>query len=1123
MSRYPDALVLLSKHFLPDLFRELLEHCHVRWLLQPGTAFVLLDAIVKTPFPSAGSILNLEWSHTGTDGIMKGIKQTEQIVLTRKDASYQAASPLMPLAQCIGLENLVLLFSALACEQRIIFVSKKLDRLSDCIHAALSLISPLEWQHILIPLLPFTLLNYCVAPMPYIVGLHEMYLDELYNLPGMEHETSILLVHLDDARLSHFNDRYNQVGRNSSRRNSHDSDGQDGDEEETEQDDQLTTTVSGAPTTASMIDGMQRFTFPLPKELGFKLRKHLKSKWSDLTEADLFESFQTFWISLFGHLNWSGVTTNAKGKVQCDDILTQTDHLVPYNSSFVRTILHSQVIEQFVTERVLRTSTTTSTKHRSHSSPSEATKTSWTHVERFERVRLEIQQAASAEDVTKPFHALRSFSFVLKRIHAHYEATSASVSHHLMHTLPQPNFGSEGQTRSIPRYTSLVEVRKLLLELTSNSSFSPAGRKLATPKDAYDLLAAWSIIGGKIVCQLIMDVCDERMRDSKKGDHAHGSKALILLENMLKSGSDLIISSSMFDIRIQQRLQHLAYTYTHETERIADGIHTIALRITALLNNVFLMRKTRKYVKIFDLRRFRYIGSGGGMTGALKKLQSSTGKSDVSSVSVSVDIHFGDPEYDEFRHRSLVEMGAPAFPKFDALHAKYRHEFEAPAALPTPSHIRRASYTSPTHAATVTSAANSPHPQQNQSNKSFDTTPLAQPNFDFNFADFDAASGFATMNASVASSSSVSQHSHASPNRPVPISSSGKLRAILPPSPSPSPPNSAHAPNTSPNASAAQQSPGHHPVQHQHYPIVQAQYGAHPHYSHHPQQPQHHTLPHPHQQYPHHHPQHISSSAHIPPHYISPQPYPLHHPYPHPHAHPHPHPHGHPPPRLGHYSSSPAPTVSPSRPGHPPVASAMTASPVRAASSGQAKTPPRQANIIDTSIFAEHRHHNHVKSEAAAPTQATQQTHVHPHHTLPAHVKTVPPPSTPVRSQTMPTPVSPPQQHQLPPQQPQKHQSYTKSVGVSTPDGSPTATDSPWSAFDDAFADATVPLGPEDSRRRKAIAPPQLDPTATISDFFAATATIVGPTSTMTTDEKSEAKEKERKEKKVKKPKKSKE
>jgi hypothetical protein len=67
--------------------------------------------------------------------------------------------------------NMMVIFASMLYERRIIFTSKKLYRLSACVQSANSIIYPMNWQHIFIPVLPMALMDYLLAPMPYLIGV----------------------------------------------------------------------------------------------------------------------------------------------------------------------------------------------------------------------------------------------------------------------------------------------------------------------------------------------------------------------------------------------------------------------------------------------------------------------------------------------------------------------------------------------------------------------------------------------------------------------------------------------------------------------------------------------------------------------------------------------------------------------------------------------------------------------------------------------------------------------------------------------------------------------------------------------------------------------------------------
>ncbi|XP_018114148.1 DENN domain-containing protein 1B isoform X3 [Xenopus laevis] len=72
----------------------------------------------------------------------------------------------------VDVNNMLQVYASMLHERRIIFTSRKLSTLTACVHASASLLYPMYWQHIYIPVLPPHLLDYCCAPMPYLIGVH---------------------------------------------------------------------------------------------------------------------------------------------------------------------------------------------------------------------------------------------------------------------------------------------------------------------------------------------------------------------------------------------------------------------------------------------------------------------------------------------------------------------------------------------------------------------------------------------------------------------------------------------------------------------------------------------------------------------------------------------------------------------------------------------------------------------------------------------------------------------------------------------------------------------------------------------------------------------------------------
>lgn len=84
---------------------------------------------------------------------------------------------LYALFRCLSLDNIMALFEYAMSESRIIFLSSHTAMLHLACHALVSLLYPLNWASIFIPVLPARLLSALDAPCPYIVGVERRYDD----------------------------------------------------------------------------------------------------------------------------------------------------------------------------------------------------------------------------------------------------------------------------------------------------------------------------------------------------------------------------------------------------------------------------------------------------------------------------------------------------------------------------------------------------------------------------------------------------------------------------------------------------------------------------------------------------------------------------------------------------------------------------------------------------------------------------------------------------------------------------------------------------------------------------------------------------------------------------------
>ena len=88
-----------------------------------------------------------------------------------------------PLLNALGVPNVLRVLGALLTEQRVVFVGSRWGHVSGCAHAATVMLYPLQWQHILIPVLPKSKLSYACAPMPFVLGVQTSHLPALMKEP----------------------------------------------------------------------------------------------------------------------------------------------------------------------------------------------------------------------------------------------------------------------------------------------------------------------------------------------------------------------------------------------------------------------------------------------------------------------------------------------------------------------------------------------------------------------------------------------------------------------------------------------------------------------------------------------------------------------------------------------------------------------------------------------------------------------------------------------------------------------------------------------------------------------------------------------------------------------------
>ncbi|XP_070846705.1 DENN domain-containing protein 1B [Chaetodon trifascialis] len=168
---------------------------------------VLLAALYKQPIPlAAGSVtlqmgeqllVSTDVSHpVGHPEVQEGVPY-----FIAPDPRSLPSIPenrnLTELIVAVDVGNLLQLYASMLFERRILIFASKLSTLTSCVHALSAVLYPMYWQHIFIPVLPPHLLDYCCAPMPYLIGVHTS-LSERVRSRGLE---EVVILNVDTNTL----------------------------------------------------------------------------------------------------------------------------------------------------------------------------------------------------------------------------------------------------------------------------------------------------------------------------------------------------------------------------------------------------------------------------------------------------------------------------------------------------------------------------------------------------------------------------------------------------------------------------------------------------------------------------------------------------------------------------------------------------------------------------------------------------------------------------------------------------------------------------------------------------------------------------------------------------------
>uniref|UniRef100_A0AAY4EKG9 UDENN domain-containing protein n=1 Tax=Denticeps clupeoides TaxID=299321 RepID=A0AAY4EKG9_9TELE len=82
----------------------------------------------------------------------------------------------------VDVNNMLHLYASMLYERRVLLCCSKLSTLTACVHGAAAMLYPMYWQHVYIPVLPQHLIDYCCAPMPYLIGVHSSLMEKVRSM-----------------------------------------------------------------------------------------------------------------------------------------------------------------------------------------------------------------------------------------------------------------------------------------------------------------------------------------------------------------------------------------------------------------------------------------------------------------------------------------------------------------------------------------------------------------------------------------------------------------------------------------------------------------------------------------------------------------------------------------------------------------------------------------------------------------------------------------------------------------------------------------------------------------------------------------------------------------------------
>ncbi|KAN0024836.1 hypothetical protein ACTFIV_009245 [Dictyostelium citrinum] len=165
----------------------------------------LIEYFYNQPIPNIGETISYNISSLEQKITFKrGAKQTKQDSQMIDYGDYMLKYGLFTTVQLVQPKILIIILNAILLEKKVLFYSKTIRSLTSVVFTVLSLLSPFNYQSVILPLLPnsvssLSIVDLLSAPVPYIIGLTDVPKDVDYS--------DIVQYDIDTGKLQQGNQR----------------------------------------------------------------------------------------------------------------------------------------------------------------------------------------------------------------------------------------------------------------------------------------------------------------------------------------------------------------------------------------------------------------------------------------------------------------------------------------------------------------------------------------------------------------------------------------------------------------------------------------------------------------------------------------------------------------------------------------------------------------------------------------------------------------------------------------------------------------------------------------------------------------------------------------------------